>query len=431
MNEIVTTKNVIPLAQINKFEDFIASPAVKSRLAAVVPQHLNPERLMRVVALAAYKNPKLREVRMMSLLGATMLCASMGFEPNTPLGHAYLIPFAKNKYDREKREWVEDYVDVNVVFGYPGLIDLARRSGQLVSLMANIVYAGDEWSYEYGSNQHLRHRPIGLTEGRKPTHAYSFAKLTDGESFVALPYEEALSFRRYSQSWQTAQRQIEDAAKNEKDAWKAKSAHETPWIKHEPQMVQKTLVRRHANWLPKNIEFARAITIDGLADAGKVDYSALAQLPPAEAKEMMADGVVPEQVSEVEDAPMSRPERDDGKKKPAKKQDVAKTTEATAKAQSAADTPAARAAREKSATTSQESETSTGTVDPSTGEVTTTTDTDSEPSEALTAALAALKGLKYDEIPGARAELRKQLTAADYSVWQGAALERERQFTKR
>ena len=423
MNDIVTTKNVIPLAQINKFEDFIAAPAVRERIAAVLPQHLNPERMMRTIALAAYKNPKLREVHMMSLLGAVMTCASMGFEPNTPLGHAYLIPFEKKKYNRATKTYDVERVDVNVVFGYPGLIDLARRTGSLVSITAKIVHAGDEWSYEYGSSQHLRHRPVGRTEGRKPTHAYAYAKLTDGEAFEVLPYEEALAFRRYSQSWQTAQRQIEDAEKGgEKDAWKARSAAETPWIKHEAQMVMKTMIRRLSTWLPKNIEFARAMAVEGLADAGKIDFTALADLPPADAKEVLEAGAVPEQTSDVDDAPVNRPEREDAKKGKAKP---------AAKAQSAADTAAARAAREKSATTSQESETSTGTVDPSTGEVTTTTDTDSEPSEALTAALAALKGLKYDEIPGARAELRKQLTAADYSVWQGAALERERQFTKR
>jgi len=54
---------------------------------------MTPERIVRVLALAAYKNPKLREVKPFSLLGALMTCSSLGFEPNTPLGHAYLIPF--------------------------------------------------------------------------------------------------------------------------------------------------------------------------------------------------------------------------------------------------------------------------------------------------------------------------------------------------
>lgn len=398
----MTGQNVIPLEQINTFESFMQSPAVRERVTAVLPRHLTPERIMRVVALAAYKTPKLRECHMMSLLGGVMICASMGFEPNTPLQHAFLIPFEKKKFDREKKKWVTDRVDVNVIFGYPGLIDLSRRTGSLVSITAKVVYEGDSFSFEYGSNQHLRHTPVGNSEGRDPLWAYAYSKLTDGEAFECLPYDEALAFRRYSQTWVQANAKLND---DNAEEWEKRNAKEAPWIKHEPQMVQKTMVRRLTNWLPKNIEFQRAVTIDGLADAGKIDYAALAALPPAQAKEMLEEGVVPEKKAADDDAPESRPEKPAGGKKTAKakpQQDVAKTSNETAG--DAEQDPAPKDEPKPDETPPM--------------------------SEALESALSKLKDLTYDEIAGARDFLRERLTKEDFSVWQGESLRREQTLSK-
>jgi len=394
----VTAKVNLPLTQITKFEDFMSAPAVMDRIKSVIPTHLNAERMMRTVALAAYKNPKLREVHMMSLLGSVMTLASLGLEPNTPLGHAYLIPFDKKKYDRATKSWVVERTDVNVVIGYAGLIDLARRTGSLVSINAKIVYAGDEWSFEYGSNQHLRHRPVGLTEGRKPTHAYAFAKLVDGEAFEVLPYEEALSFRRYSQSYTNAAKDLNASGK---DAWKAKAAAETPWIKHEREMVQKTMVRRLSNWLPKSINFASAMKVDQLADAGRVDYAALAEASPDEARGMLESGAIPETDPPADagnDAPETRPEQSSkkaaGKKKePAPSQDEKKPE------------PPAQERVVTSAETAREREPEPETVD----------DALSEDLERLLRIVNSAKTL--EELDGMRDGARDELSPDDYDVW--------------
>ena len=61
-----------------------------------------------------------------SLVGAIGQCAQMGLEPNTILGHAYLVPFNTKRKDASGVErWVNS---VQVIIGYKGLIDLARRS---------------------------------------------------------------------------------------------------------------------------------------------------------------------------------------------------------------------------------------------------------------------------------------------------------------
>jgi len=176
----------------------------------------------------------------MSMLGALMTCASLGLEPQTPLGLAYLIPFKNNR---------KNVTEVQLIIGYKGFADLARRSGQIVSLHADVVYSDDElWSYEYGTDMHLRHKP-GPRAGKK-THAYCHVKLKDGEAFVVLPWEQILKTRDNSQGWRTAVR----FGKTE----------EHPWKKYEDRMAAKTAVRALANAgeMPLSIEFLNATDVD-------------------------------------------------------------------------------------------------------------------------------------------------------------------------
>lgn len=255
-----------PREERNDIQSLLQSPKMVERFKAVVPAHLNPQRMLRVMALAIHKTPKLAECDSITLLGAMMVCASLGIEPNTPLGHAYLIPFEK----RTKRggEWVTERVDVNLIIGYRGYVDLARRSGTMVSIHADVVYEGDDFSFEYGTNMHLRHVPRGARAGRKPIWAYAHAKLKDGEAFEVLPYEQVLAIRDGSQAYQQAVK-----AKNN---GRANSFETSPWVAYEHEMAAKTMIRRIAKMLPLSIEFANAAALDAMAEAGKVDFGAFA-----------------------------------------------------------------------------------------------------------------------------------------------------------
>ncbi|MDK4605731.1 recombinase RecT, partial [Kingella kingae] len=66
------------------------------------------------------------------------------------------------------------------IIGYRGMIDLARRSGQIISLSARAVYENDEFSYEYGLHEDLKHKPYEDGDSGALTHVYAVAKLKDG-----------------------------------------------------------------------------------------------------------------------------------------------------------------------------------------------------------------------------------------------------------
>lgn len=269
-----------PLRQVQSVQQLLMNEGARDQLAMVAAKHMNPERMMRVVANAIRTTPQLRECEPMSFLGALMHCASMGLEPNTPLGHAYLIPFKNTR---------KQITEVQVVIGYKGFIDLARRSGQLASIHGDVVYSDDEvWSHEYGSNQHLRHRP-GPRKGTR-IGAYCHVKLNLGDGITAeghrfMSMDEIIAHRnQHSQGWKTA-------VKYNKTA-------ESPWNEKNPQfeaMAIKTVVRALANRgeLPMSIEFMEAMQ----ADEAKADYRAFAVDP---AQGLTIDGDADEASDEPE-----------------------------------------------------------------------------------------------------------------------------------
>lgn len=243
-----------PLRQVDDVKQLLHNDQARQQLAAVAAKHMNPERLMRVTANAIRTTPKLQQCEPLSFLGALMQCAALGLEPNTVLGHAYLIPFDN------KRKGI---TEVQLIVGYKGLVDLARRSGHITSITANIHYSDDElWEYEEGTEARLRHRP-GPQEGEK-LHAYAIAKFTDGgHAYIVLPWARVLKIRNESQGYKTAIRY------GKKD---------TPWIAHEEAMAKKTAIRALSKYLPLSVEFMDAVQVDN--DGGAhVDYAAYASNP--------------------------------------------------------------------------------------------------------------------------------------------------------
>lgn len=114
---------------------------MQGEIKKALPSVMTPERFSRIVLSALSTNPKLAETSPQSFLGAMMTAAQLGMEPNTPLGQAYLIPFWNSKARA---------LECQFQLGYKGLIDLAYRSGDVSTIMAQVVYENDEFEYSFG-----------------------------------------------------------------------------------------------------------------------------------------------------------------------------------------------------------------------------------------------------------------------------------------
>ena len=256
------------------------SPEFMDRIKQSAPAHVKPARMLRTFIQAASRAPLLLQCNMRSVLGAMLTCTEVGLEPNTPLQHAFLIPFGKYKWNSETRKRELEGYEVQLIFGYPGLLDLSYRSGHVVSVHADVVWPADvkdekHWSFSYGTDAHLHHVPTGIHEADQvPVWAYAHANLTQGQAFEVLPWSEVIRIRNGSQGYQSAQRAKEAGEKSARPyipaAWT-----EAPWVKFEAQMARKTAFRSLSKWLPKSVELAGALALDEQQDFGTVDFGAV------------------------------------------------------------------------------------------------------------------------------------------------------------
>lgn len=168
-----------------------------------------------------------------------MQCAQLGLEPSIGLGQAYLLPFRNNK---------KGITECQFIIGYRGMIDLARRSGQMVSLSAYAVYEYDEFDYELGLHPNLTHKPSQESDRGKLTFVYAVANLKDGGvQFEVMSRAQIDAIRAQSKAGKTAY---------------------SPWATHYEEMAKKTVIRRLFKYLPVSVEMSKAVGYDELAEAG-------------------------------------------------------------------------------------------------------------------------------------------------------------------
>ncbi|EPR9084293.1 recombination protein RecT [Cronobacter dublinensis] len=221
----------------------MADPRTKAQIALALPKHMTADRLARIAMTELRKTPKLMQCDQMSFLGAIMQCAQLGLEPGGALGHAYLLPFDRRQ--KQGNQWVTVATEAQLIIGYRGMIDLARRSGQIVSLSARAVHENDTFSYAYGLEEKLEHVPCEDGNPGALTHVYAVARLKDGGV------------------------QFEVMSKTAVDKVRAlsKSGDKGPWVDHYEEMAKKTAIRRLFKYLPVSIELQRAVNIDEKAEA--------------------------------------------------------------------------------------------------------------------------------------------------------------------
>lgn len=215
---------------------------IKKALPAVI----TPERFVRIATTAVSANPKLAEAASrspMTFLGALMTAAQLGVEPNTPLGQAYLIPFNNSRL--VDGTWVK-VPEVTFQLGYQGIIDLCYRSGEVTMINAQVVYENDEFEYELGLDQKLRHIPAKKNRG-KPEYYYGVFKTKSGASgFQVMSYEDVL-----------------EHAKKFSKSYNAKSGKFSgPWESDFNSMAKKTCLLAALKYAPKKSDFVKAIVND-------------------------------------------------------------------------------------------------------------------------------------------------------------------------
>lgn len=243
MNNMKTNNDKRGLMMANQKTVMGLLEQMKGEIARCLPSHLTPDRMARIAMTELRKTPKLQECDPMSFIAAIMQASQLGLEPGI-MGSCYLIPFFNSKLGKYECTFMP---------GYRGFLDLARRSGQIKSLVARAVYENDVFEYEYGLQESVTHKPA-MDERGELRAVYAVALLKDGgHQFEVMSKREIEAVRQKSQG---------------------KNAG--PWTEYYDEMARKTVVRKLFKWLPCSVEMQKAVSLDELQEIGKQNIKAAA-----------------------------------------------------------------------------------------------------------------------------------------------------------
>ena len=256
----------------NKFREAVASS---------LPSHMTADRFVRVALTAMMKTPKLADCTQASIFKVMLDLSSIGLEPDGRRAH--IIPYGNV---------------ATLIIDYKGLIELAKRSGEVVNWRAEIVCENDKFGWENGIVTHKIdwRRPRGKMEA-----VYSHVRNKDGiDDYEVMTIDQVEGIRKRS-----------------------KAASSGPWVTDFNEMAKKTVMRRHSKRLTLSPEFVDALSkdgdtfIDSIATTpvetgpyqdGSRTLRVLNKLKPHEEETAPADeGPMPPEPEEKAENPKSRP----------------------------------------------------------------------------------------------------------------------------
>ncbi len=258
----------------------------KGAIASVAAKQLDPERMLRVALSSIRKVPKLLECSGESMMAALMQAAQWGLEPDGR--NAHLIPFGR---------------EVQLIPDYKGLIALARRSGEISTIYAEVACEDDKFDYQLGTDPLIVHKPTDGDRG-EATHYYAVCKFKDGGTqFVVMSKNQAMAHgKKYSKSF------------DRKDS---------PWKTEPDAMGKKTCIRQLTKYLPLTPELQDAVEHSYKEDSSKIiEAEPFEYLPPEQTASDAKVGETPVRTpkkieAEADPAPEAdevgvEPDNDDG-----------------------------------------------------------------------------------------------------------------------
>jgi len=235
----MTTNQMVPKGEMAKVKAYLQS--ITPHLQQVATKVLTPEKITKIVSSSLSRNPLLLKAFVdspHSIVRCVFAATQLGLDPDSPLGQCYMVPF-KNGKNGGKYE-------AQFIVGYRGLIDLARRSGNIVSIRSRVVREKDTFDIQYGLQEQIVHKPFEGADAGPLRAVYAVAELRDGGI-------------QYELMW----RYEVDAIRN-----RSKAGQYGPWNTDYDEMARKTVVRRLAKYLPMSVDLAKAIEHEDASNDG-------------------------------------------------------------------------------------------------------------------------------------------------------------------
>jgi recombination protein RecT len=187
--------------------------ALEPAIRAALPEHISFDRFRRVVLTAVQSDPDLIKSDSRLLLTACLRAAQDGLMPDKREGVILLF--------KGKPAWMP-------MVG--GLLKLARNSGEIASMSAQVVYAGEPFRVVLGDEDRIVHERVleAVDAGKPPVAVYAIAVLRDGSRV-----HEAMTWKQVMK--------VKGASA---------SGDRGPWGAWPDEMARKTVLRRLLKRLP-------------------------------------------------------------------------------------------------------------------------------------------------------------------------------------
>lgn len=208
----------------NKTSDLralLSKEVIREQIAKALPNHLTPDRFLRIAMTAITKTPKLADCTQESLMSCLLSLSSFGLEPDGRRAH--LIPYGNT---------------CTLIIDYKGLVELAMRSGVVANIHADVVRENDVFEEDRGV---IVKHSIDRRKPRGDIYAvYAICRFKDGtEKSEVMSHDDVESIRKRSRSGASG-----------------------PWSTDWPEMAKKTVFRRLSKWLPLSADFRDALDRD-------------------------------------------------------------------------------------------------------------------------------------------------------------------------
>ena len=233
---------------------------MEPEFAKALPSHISPRKFVRVAQTAITTTPALLKCTRQSLFAACTRAAEAGLLPNGK--EAALVPF------KEEAQFMP-------MIG--GLLKLARNSGEIKTIDAQIVYKNDSFDYYIDTKGvHLTHRPNLFEERGQIVATYAIGETKDGGVYVEVMTNDQI-------------KAIQNVSRGKNTPWNGPFRSE---------MIKKSVLRRLLKRLPTSTDLDFAAESDNVfydMDTEPGEDNSTPTRPPKESE------VVDENTGEIKD----------------------------------------------------------------------------------------------------------------------------------
>lgn len=251
----ITIRPSAPAGNQKTLKAFLEGPDIQKMLTdAIGKQGFLADDMTRMSLVAATKQPMLYKCTLASFLRALIDAAALGIMPGGLNGRGYLTPRQVKVVDKDvngkeiERKEYQVFLDP----GYRGFMDIARDSGQISTICAEVVREHDEFEYWYDPTPKLHFRPLLKGDRGEVVGAFALSQLKDG----------ALQIEFLPRSDLDKIMGVSEAGKKGVG----------PWVDWYDQMARKSALRRLCKVLPvrgrAQERMEHAMMISDRADAG-------------------------------------------------------------------------------------------------------------------------------------------------------------------